>query len=153
MDNVRCGLLPLELMVEHRELDMQHDEIFGYIEFLKAASLEPGGLTPEDLQVLSDRFTHHFADEQRLAKEAMIEFSEHAQEHAKNLRLFNKARDEMCAGKLDLRTFLRYLEYWFEHHINEYDKPLGARLAERSLGRSARTARSSFGMGGQGLSA
>lgn len=153
MESMRCGLLPLELMVDHHELDAQHDEIFGYIEFLKASSLEPGVLTPEELQVLSEYFARHFATEQQLAKEAMIEFSAHAQEHAKSLRLFNKACDDMRAGKLDLRTFLRYLEYWFEHHINEYDKPLGARLSERSASRAARSARLSRGMSGRELSA
>ena len=29
---------------------------------------------------------------------------------------------ELEGGKLDRHTFLRYLEYWFEQHITDFDK-------------------------------
>jgi len=147
METFSSGLLPVELMVEHHELDSQHDEIFGCIEQLKESLLEVDALTPEKLQRLVDHFDHHFATEARLAKEAMIDFSRHGEEHGRNLRLLHKACDELRAGKLELRAFLRYLEYWFEHHINEYDKPLGQRLADRSATLGGRSGRLNGGIG------
>jgi hypothetical protein len=65
-----------------------------------------------------------------MAREANIEFLVHHEEHAKNLRLLNKAVGEISAGKLDLHTFLRYLEYWFEQHITGYDKRFAQRLVD-----------------------
>lgn len=147
METFSGGLLPVELMVDHHELDGQHDEIFGCIEQFKVTSLEADALTPEALQCLVDLFTHHFATEARLAREAMIDFSRHDDEHARSLRLLHKACEELRAGKLELRGFLRYLEYWFEHHINEYDKPFGLRLADRSTTFAGRAGRTTGGLG------
>ena len=137
------GLLPVQLMLEHAEIDAQHNDIFCQVEAIKAASLLDGDeasvLLAQELAGLVRFFGFHFATEERLAEEAGLDFEAHRREHQKNLRLLDKACAEQRLGKLDLRTFLRYLEYWFEHHINEYDKPFGERLlghgAQRLLAR------------------
>ncbi len=124
------GLLPMELTVGNAELDTQHDQLFCRIERLKAAAMEAGSLSQQELRALVKSFADHFATEEQLAQQANIEFLVHGEEHAKNLRLLNKAVAEINAGKLDLHTFLRYLEYWFEQHITGYDKRFAARLVE-----------------------
>mgnify|MGYP000928745549 FL=1 len=127
------GMLPIALMVDNAELDAQHDGLFSLIERLKAEAMAAGSLPPEVLHDLAKRFEDHFATEERLAREANIEFLVHGEEHAKNLRLLHKAVGEIGAGKLDLHTFLRYLEYWFEQHITGYDRRFAARLADAKI--------------------
>lgn len=135
------GMLPLELMVDHAMLDAEHDEIFCRIEAIKESALSAERMPEDELLALADCFARHFASEEQLAREVGMEFSEHAHEHAQALRMLDKACDDLRAGGLDLRSFLRCLEYWFEHHINAFDKPLGRRLAQRAAGsRGARAA-------------
>lgn len=124
------GMLPMGLMVDNAELDAQHDALFALIERLKNDAMAAGSLAPEVLHDMAQRFEEHFATEERLANEAGIEFLVHHEEHAKNLRLLHKAVGEIGAGKLDLHTFLRYIEYWFEQHITGYDKRFASRLAQ-----------------------
>jgi len=140
MERMPQGLLPVELMIDHGELDAQHNEIFWRIEALKESSLLAGEPPLDDVVALVSCFTRHFATEERLAQEAAIEFSIHAREHHQAARVLQKAETDLGSGRLNLRTFLRYLEYWFEQHINEYDKPLGYRLGTLEERRSGRRA-------------
>ncbi len=154
MTELAHGLLPIELMIDHAEVDSQHDEIFSRIEAMKESSLLSDAASHDDVASLITCFADHFATEERLAREAGIEFSAHVREHDQALRLLNKAFVDLGSGRLDLRTFLRYLEFWFEQHINEFDKPLGNRLSGRSSGARMRHGdSSSVGRGGFGLNA
>jgi len=145
MKQIPQGLLPVELMIDHGELDAQHNEIFWRIEALKESSLLADGVPHDDVAALISCFADHFATEEHLAQAAALDISAHMQEHERSLRVLRKADVDLGCGRLDLRTFLRYLEYWFEQHINEHDKPLGYRLGrseERRLGqRRTATAR------------
>jgi hemerythrin-like metal-binding protein len=111
-------------------MDVQHEDIFGRIESLKTLAFETNTLPIEKVHTLIDCLSEHFATEERLAQETKIEFLVHGQEHARNLRLLKKAVGELENGKLDRHTFLRYIEYWFEQHIADFDKRFAARLAE-----------------------
>lgn len=124
------GFLPAALMTGVGVLDAQHDAIFNRIEHLKQVSVETDALPIEAVRELLDFLVGHFATEEKLAGEAKIEFLVHGQEHARNLRLLEKAAGELASGKLDRHTFLRYIEYWFEQHINDFDKRFAARLLE-----------------------
>lgn len=130
MDETPHGLLPEELMIGHPDVDAQHDQIFCRIECLKEIVLADGQPHYSEFDSLLALFKTHFATEESCARTAGIDFSAHAREHLKNLRIFSKALADLHAGHLDVRTFLRYLEYWFEQHINDFDKTLGHRLDE-----------------------
>lgn len=130
MSGIFHGLLPIELLIEHDGIDRQHEEIFGRIEAIKEAALDMEALPGSTITELASCFADHFATEERLAREAGIEMSRHAREHVDALRVLTRARADLEGRRLDTRTFLRYLEYWFEHHINQYDKPLGHRLSQ-----------------------
>lgn len=144
MDEVPHGLLPTELMIGHPEVDAQHDEIFCRIESLKNILLEDGQPHYAEFDSLVDFFKVHFATEEACARAAGIEFSAHAREHLKSLRVLSRAVADLHGGRLDVRTFLRYLEYWFEQHINDFDKTLGQRL-EDARERGSRGLRSPAG--------
>ena len=142
MDEIPHGLLPTELVVGQPEVDAQHDAIFCRIEALKNVLLEDGQPHYAEFDALLDCFKQHFATEESCARTAGIDFSAHSREHLKSLRVFSKAAADLHGGRLDMRTFLRYLEYWFEQHIRDFDKVLGQRLDEagRRSGRSVRSA-------------
>lgn len=124
------GFLPAALMTGEAELDAQHDGIFSRIDRLKKLAFESNTLPAADVRELLAFLANHFATEERLAQETKIEFFLHGQEHARNLRLLDKAVSELEGGKLDRHTFLRYLEYWFEQHITDFDKRFAARLKD-----------------------
>lgn len=130
MEKKQTGFLPAALMTGETEMDVQHEGIFGRIEHLKNLAFETHSLPVEEVRALIDFLAEHFATEERLAQAAKIEFLVHGQEHARNLRLLNKAASELENGKLDRHTFLRYIEYWFEQHIADFDKRFAARLTE-----------------------
>lgn len=141
MEHKPQGMLPLELMVNHPTLDAEHDDIFCRIEAIKESSLAAETPPGDEVLALVSCFARHFATEDELARELGMEFSAHAREHAQALHLLDKACADLKSGRLDLRPFLRYLEYWFEHHINEFDKPLGRRLARPGVVRNLRAPR------------
>ena len=130
MAGALSGCLPVALMTGEAELDGQHDGIFSCIDRLKKLAFESEVLPPDEVRYLIDLLAEHFATEERLAKVANIEFLVHGQEHTRNLRLLERAVSELESGKLDRHTFLRYLEYWFEQHINDFDKRFAARLKD-----------------------
>jgi len=124
------GMLPLELRVGEPVLDLQHDELFRRIAELRKAAFGSGKIAPETLRDFAASFAAHFTDEEALADAANVEFLVHKQEHHKVLRVLDKAIAEIEHGRLDRHSFLRYIEYWFEHHIKEFDMRLAARLTE-----------------------
>ena len=131
MAGALSGCLPVALMTGEAELDAQHDGIFSCIDHLKRLAFESEALPQDEVRRLINLLAEHFATEEQLAKAADIEFLVHGQEHVRNLRLLDKAVQELENGKLDRHTFLRYLEYWFEQHINDFDKRFAARLQAR----------------------
>lgn len=126
----QTGFLPTVLVTGEAEVDAQHDGIFKRVEHLKKLAFGSANLPSEELRELLDFLEKHFATEERLAREANIEFLVHGQEHARNLRILGKAIGEVERGKLDRHTFLRYVEYWFEQHISGFDKRFVERLTE-----------------------
>lgn len=134
MENQLSGLLPEALQVDHPELDPQHEEIFVLIESLKTHCFDEGGLPDAQFERLLDRFEQHFSTEERLAEAAGVEFAQHARVHRTQLRTMRRALDEVLAGVRDVHSFLRFVEFWFERHIQQDDQPFVEAL-RRSAGR------------------
>jgi len=121
-------LLPQALVIDQPEIDVQHEQIFTRIESLKIACVES---TNQVLEIFDDLLLflgEHFATEERIAQESGLEFSGHAKTHRDSLYMLSKALDEVRRGVRDVHSFLRFIEYWFERHILEEDKPFGVRL-------------------------
>ncbi len=131
MEIMFTGLLPDALVINLPEIDAQHEEIFGRIEALKAACLESDDVPIEEFESLEAFFVFHFATEERIAREAGLDFSEHTRIHQKNQRVLKKALEEVRSGARDAYSFMRYVELWFERHIIEYDQPFAASLRPR----------------------
>ena len=132
MDSTLRGLLPDEMLTDHLDMDIQHEEIFSRIEYLRNVGEEEDERLVEPLSALLAYLGAHFLMEEQLATEAGLEFSMHKQQHARNLHLLNKALGEVAQGSMAPSLFLRYIDYWFEHHINEFDRPFAQRLQTRS---------------------
>lgn len=128
MEQMLAGLLPESLVIDLPEVDAQHEEIFIRIESLKAACFEIDYDPLGDFESLLRVFEHHFATEERIALQNGLEFSEHCKTHRVSLRMVHKALDEVRDGVRDAYSFLRFIELWFERHINEQDKPFAVSL-------------------------
>jgi len=125
------SLLPEALLVGQPEVDAQHEEIFVRIESLKALCVDSDALPLARFDDLLALFAEHFATEERIARAAGLEFSQHARTHRANLQVIARALAEVRQGVRDVHSFLRYVEFWFERHIVQDDQPFAASL--RSL--------------------
>lgn len=123
MDLVAHNLLPESLVLDVPEVDAQHEEIFFRVEWLKAACLEANGLVDAPADELLAFLKMHFATEERIARDAGLDFSEHACKHATSLAMIGRAVNEVRRGERDIFSLLRYFEIWFERHIVEEDRP------------------------------
>ncbi len=134
MRTIHTGLLPEALLIDLPEVDAQHEEIFIRLETLKDACFDTGAKSFDEFECLLDLFAQHFATEEKIASQAGLEFSGHRQTHHENLHGFGKALDEVRKGARDVYCFLRYVEFWFERHIIQDDKPfaLSLQLLEQS---------------------
>ena len=124
----RTALLPEALRVGFPEIDGQHEEIFSHLEALKTACFRSNDLPVDEFRNLLDSIARHFASEERLAKQAAIEFSEHATVHRENLQSMQDALDVVLGGVSEAYSFLRFAEFWFERHIIQYDQSFAADL-------------------------
>ena len=120
--------LPDALLLDLPEVDAQHEEVFTRIESLKAGCFESSYVDIDEFQGLIELFERHFATEERIAREAGVNFSRHATIHRNTLDLLRKALSDILAGSADAHSFLRYAEFWFERHIRDEDKRFVAKL-------------------------
>lgn len=124
-------LLPEALLVDLPEVDAQHEEIFTCIESIKSACFESAYVPINELHALIELFERHFSTEERIAREAGLEFADHTRIHRDTVRLLRKGFADILAGEHETHPFLRYAEYWFERHIKEDDKEFAATLRAR----------------------
>ncbi len=128
MDVRLVAMLPKALLIDLPEIDAQHEEIFRRIERLKAASYGSEPTPREDFDSLFNYLKYHFDTEESVALQAGAPFAEHARVHRDNLNTLRKALREVDKGRRDEHSLLRFIEYWFERHINEEDRPFAARV-------------------------
>lgn len=117
--------LPKELIIGVPEVDAQHEALFARLVFLKELCLETKHLPLEQAEGLLAALQEHYATEECLAAGNDIDFSEHARQHEMMLRAVGKTLMEVVAGRANIFSLLRYLDYWFERHIAEEDRLLG----------------------------
>lgn len=132
------GYLPASLVLGISDIDEQHGMLFAQFQEIKRACLEKNCLPPALGKALLASLAEHFATEQRFAEAAGIYFHEHARAHQRALAGLSKAFASVTEGTQDVFGVLRFIEYWFERHITEFDLPLGQRILEATLLRSER---------------
>ena len=120
--------LPEALVLKVPEIDCQHQALFAQLEEIKAICVEQNHLPIARAEALLLSLQEHFETEERLAIAAGYDFTEHAMKHEKMLSAIRNGIIKVNAGTKDVFGLLRYVEYWFERHIAEDDKTLGARL-------------------------
>ena len=122
------------------EIDYQHRNLVSMLNALHTAieANEPREHLGEILEELDLYVANHFATEERIAKQGGLEFSDHIKTHGKGLRVLNKALDDVRSGARDAYSLLRYIELWFERHINEQDKLFAASLQSSECYRPSR---------------
>jgi hemerythrin len=128
MGSKQAALLPEALRVDFPEIDGQHEEIFCRLEVLKTACFGNNDLPVDEFKSLLDSIGRHFASEEWLAGQAVIEFSEHARVHRENLQSMRDALEVVVGGASEAYSFLRFAEFWFERHIVQYDQAFVAEL-------------------------
>lgn len=122
------SLLPEALRLGLPEVDAQHEAVFVQVEALKDCCFSAPDCLLAGLEALVADLEVHFATEEHLAWSARLEFSAHARFHERSLRGLRRALSDVRAGTVDAYSLLRFIEFWFERHIAEFDRPFVERL-------------------------
>lgn len=117
--------LPTALHIGVPEIDAQHASLFRHLAQLKSLLLDDPALPVDHIEALLDELRVHFTTEQHFAESRGIDFSKHAERHREMLAAVSKALADVLDGQTDIFGVLRYVEYWFERHIAQEDRPLG----------------------------
>lgn len=130
MDTHTAAFLPTNLVVDIAVIDEQHAGLFARLASLKTRSLADGRLPEGDAEELFAVLREHCATEEAMAREAGIDFSQHALKHEEMLRGMEKALHDLRTGRIEVFGLLRYIGYWLERHIGDEDRLLAIRLHE-----------------------
>ena len=128
MECATFSFLPCTLVVDVEDMDRQHADLFACLERVKARCIECNASCLDELELLYRWLGSHCQSEERLARQISFDFSDHARKHGEMLRGIRRMLDEVSSGKRDVFSLLRYVDYWFERHIEQEDKPLAAAL-------------------------
>ena len=118
------SMLPQNLQVNIPEIDVEHDELFVFLEGFKEYCFEHSPIPQEKRNALYRLLVSHFKTEERLAISAGVDFSGHEDAHEKMLETVSQALSQMASNNGDLYSLIRYIGYWFEIHILRYDLTL-----------------------------
>lgn len=133
MNTETAFFLPDLLVVDVEEIDEQHAELFAHLAQLKDLCIESNCLPAAEADALLQSLSIHCDTEEKLAVAAGLDFTNHSIKHQKMLKGISHTLDEVRAGRTDVFSLIRFIEYWFERHIIDEDKALGVHLNESSL--------------------
>ena len=123
------SMLPQNLQVNIPEIDVEHDELFVFLEGFKEYCFEHSPIPQEKRNALYRLLVSHFKTEEHLATSASIDFSGHEDAHEKMLETVSQTLGQMASNNSDLYSLIRYISYWFEIHILRYDLTLAKCLS------------------------
>lgn len=130
MNALSSPFLPLALLLDVPEIDDQHAGLFWRLASLKSHCIEQNALPHGEVDALLHALREHCATEEEMAVEAGLDFAAHAEKHAKMLQQIEKMLLQVSEEKADVFSLIKFLEYWFERHIQEEDKHLGRCLQQ-----------------------
>lgn len=122
--------LPSALVIDIPEIDEQHAHLFEQLDNFKASCIEHNTYRADEAEALFATLMAHCRTEERLAGEAAIDFRRHGEKHRAMLRGIRKMLDDMENTGGDVFSLIRYVDYWFERHIQEEDRNLGINLKQ-----------------------
>lgn len=130
MQNSSISYLPSTLVIDIQEIDDQHAHLFEQLEVFKASCIEHNAYQSDEAEALFSTLVVHCQTEERLAGEAGLDFRRHGEKHRVMLRSIRKMLDDMENPDADVFSLIRYIDYWFERHIQEEDRNLGINLKQ-----------------------
>lgn len=125
--------LPSALVIDVQEIDEQHARLFEQLDAFKAACIERNAFLPDEAEALFATLMAHCQTEERLARQAGLDFGLHGEKHRVMLRGIRKMLNDMNNPGADVFSLIRYVDYWFERHIQEEDRKLGVDLKQVSM--------------------
>jgi hemerythrin len=123
-------MLPSHLRVNIPEVDTEHNEPFLFLEEFKRYCFEKVLVPLEKRNALRNVLIDHFATEFALAKRSKLDFDLHGKAHANMFKVVSQALDQMSTNNSDLYSLIRYIDYWFEKHILDYDIPMARNITD-----------------------
>ncbi|MDE2440855.1 MAG: hemerythrin family protein [Betaproteobacteria bacterium] len=130
MRNSSFSYLPSALVIDIPEIDAQHAHLFEQLEVFKASCIERNEVPVDEAEALFSTLVEHCRTEERLAREAGLDFRRHGEKHAAMLHSIRNVLDDMERPGVDVFGLIRYVGCWFERHIREEDKSLGLDLLQ-----------------------
>ncbi len=121
MSTHQYSMLPLSLYTNVHEIDLEHNELFEFLEGFKEYCFDSIPMPQLKRDALQQMLESHFETEAHLAKTAGIDFSHHEAVHINMLDVVLKTLNQMASKNSDLYSLIRYIDYWFEKHILNYD--------------------------------
>jgi hemerythrin-like metal-binding protein len=116
--------LPEALTLGIREIDDQHQHLFELLAEIKEHCFEYGELPAEEAEGLLRHLAEHFSTEERIAFQQGCDVAQHIVTHQRIFAGIERGIAEVQHGNKDVFALLRYIEYWFERHIVDEDRPL-----------------------------
>ncbi len=132
MSTPHYSMLPNNLRVNIPVIDGEHDELFAFLEGFKVYCFDISPMPQDRRSELFGILQRHFETEERLATEAGINFLDHADAHETMLETIAQTLNQMGSNNSDLYSLIRYIGYWFEIHILNYDITLARSLKANS---------------------
>ena len=122
--------LPSTLVIDIPEIDAQHAHLFEQLDEFKPSCIDHNAYQADEAEALFATLAAHCRTEERLAGEAGLDFRRHGEKHRVMLRGIRKMLDDMEKPGADVFSLIRYVDYWFERHIQEEDRNLGINLKQ-----------------------
>lgn len=133
MRSSSLSYLPSTLVIDVPEIDEQHAGLFEQLETFKVSCIDHNAYQADEAEALFATLEAHCRTEERLARQSGLDFSGHGEKHRLMLRGIRKMLNDMEKPGGDVFSLIRYVDYWFERHIQEEDRNLGINLRQAAF--------------------
>ena len=130
MRSSSLSYLPSTLVIDVPEIDEQHAHLFEQLETFKLSCIDHNAYQADEAEALFATLEAHCRTEEQLARQSGLDFRRHGEKHRLMLRSIRKMLDDMESPGADVFSLIRYVDYWFERHIQEEDRNLGVNLRQ-----------------------
>ena len=128
MSTHQYSMLPLSLHTNIHEMDLEHNELFTFLESFKEYCFDSIPMPQLKRDALHQMLSSHFETEAYLAQAAGVDFSHHEEAHVNMVGVVLKTLNQMSSKNSDLYSLIRYIGYWFEKHILSFDIQLARNI-------------------------
>lgn len=132
MASAQYLMLPQNLLTNISVVDSEHNELFVFLEGFKEYCFGAQDIPQSKRDTLYQMLVSHFETESQLAHAAGVDFSYHETAHLKVLDVVSKTLNQMSSNNSDLYSLIRYIGYWFEQHILDFDLRFALNVTQSS---------------------